>query len=124
YCAGVHMSPKRTKTSVRFGVARSDYCLVMRVQTLPLALLVVLAAACNPDPVAWGEPKPITAGEGPSRLVVDSTGAARFVADTVRPGTLPAVAGLCAGTLRSSPGRSVLFASWWDVRRERSAALY
>jgi len=96
----------------------------MRVQTLPLALLVVLAAACNPDPVAWGEPKPITAGEGPSRLVVDSTGAARFVADTVRPGTLPAVAGLCAGTLRSSPGRSLLFASWWNVRADSSAVLY
>ena len=73
----------------------------MRAHPLPLMFLVVLAG-CGPEPVAWSDPKPIAAAEGPSRLVVDSTGVARFAADTVRPTIMPAVSGLCAGTLRSA----------------------
>jgi hypothetical protein len=85
----------------------------MRAHPLPLMFLVVLAG-CGPEPVAWSDPKPIAAAEGPSRLVVDSTGVARFVADTVRPTIAPAVPGLCAGTMRSAQGRTRIFASWWS----------
>ncbi|HVE33184.1 MAG TPA: hypothetical protein VNC18_06500 [Gemmatimonadaceae bacterium] len=95
----------------------------MRAHPLPLMFLVVLAG-CGPEPVAWSDPKPIAAAEGPSRLVVDSTGVARFVADTVRPTIAPAVPGLCAGTMRSAQGRTRIFASWWSVRRDSSAVLY
>jgi len=99
----------------------------MRAHALPLMLLAVLAG-CEPDPVAWGDPKPIgpppADGAAASHLVVDSAGAARFVADTVRPSTLPAALGLCAATLRTAQGRSLLFASWWSVRADSSAVLY
>ena len=95
----------------------------MRLHALPLALLVVLAG-CGPEPVAWSDPKPIAPADGPSRLVVDSAGAARFVPDTLRPATTPPAAGLCTTTLRTSQGRSVLFASWWGVRADSSAVLY
>lgn len=95
----------------------------MRAHPLPLMFLVVLAG-CGPEPVAWSDPKPIAAAVGPSRLVVDSTGAAGFVADTVRPTVAPPVPGLCAGTLRSAQGRTRIFASWWSVRPDSSAVLY
>ncbi|HEV8218569.1 MAG TPA: hypothetical protein VGP95_22115 [Gemmatimonadaceae bacterium] len=95
----------------------------MRAHAVPLMLLAVLAG-CEPDPVVWGDPKPIGPADGRSRLIVDTAGVARFVADTVRPSTLPAVAGLCAETLRTSQGRSLLFASWWGVRPDSSAVLY
>ena len=87
-------------------------------------MFLVALAGCGAEPVQWSDPRPIAALEGPSRLVVDSAGAARFVADTVRPTSMPAVAGLCAATLRSSQGRTLLFASWWSVRPDSSAVLY
>jgi hypothetical protein len=95
----------------------------MRAHVLPLAVLVVLAG-CGDDAVAWSDPTPITPVPGPSHLVVDSTGVARFVADTVRPAATPVAAGLCAATLQTAPGRSLLFASWWSVRADSSAVLY
>jgi hypothetical protein len=96
----------------------------MRPHALPLISLVVLAG-CGPEPVVWSDPKPIAQTDGSSRLVVDTTGAARFVADdTLRPATTPAVPGLCATTLRTGRGRSLLFASWWGVRADSSAVLY
>jgi hypothetical protein len=95
----------------------------MHARALSLIFLVVLAG-CGPEPVVWNDPKPIAQMNGPSRLVVDTTGAARFVADTLRPATMPAVPGLCATTLRISQGRSLLFASWWGVRADSSAILY
>ena len=95
----------------------------MRAHPLTLMFLVVLAG-CGPEPVEWRDPKPIAPAEGPSRLVVDSTGVARFVADTVRPTSAPAAPGLCGATLRSSQGRTLLFASWWSVRPDSSAVLY
>lgn len=95
----------------------------MRAHAVPLTLLAVLAG-CEPEPVAWSDPKPIVAADGPSRLVVDSTGAVRFVADTLRAASPPPAAGLCATTLRTSQGRSQLFASWWGVRPDSSAVLY
>ena len=95
----------------------------MRAHPLPLMFLVVLAG-CGPEPVAWSDPKPIAGAVGPSRLVVDSTGAAAFVADTVRPTVVPSVPGLCVGTLRSAQGRTRIFASWWSVRPDSSAVLY
>lgn len=95
----------------------------MRGRTLPLLFLVVLAG-CGPEPVLWSDPKAIVPAEGPSRLVVDSTGTARFVADTVRPAASPDVPALCAATLRTSQGRTLLFASWWTVRPDSSAVLH
>jgi|KBSSwiStaDraftv2_1062776.scaffolds.fasta_scaffold426974_1 hypothetical protein len=95
----------------------------MRAHPLPLVFLVALAG-CGPEPVAWSDPKPIQPVEPPSRLVVDSMGSARYVADTVRPSSTPSAAGLCAATLRTSQGRSLLFASWWSVRADSSAVLY
>jgi hypothetical protein len=95
----------------------------MRADALALLVLVVLAG-CGPEPVAWGDPKAIVPSDGPSRLVVDSTGAARFVADTVRPSASPAVPALCAATLRTSQGRTLLYASWWSVRADSSSILH
>jgi len=95
----------------------------MRSYALPLISLVVLAG-CGPEPVVWSDPKPIAQMGGSSRLVVDTTGAARFVADTLRAATAPAVPGLCPTTLRTGQGRSLLFASWWSVRADSSAVLF
>ncbi len=87
-------------------------------------IVVVVLAGCGPEPVAWNDPKPIAAAEGPSHLSVDSTGAVKFVRDTLRPLTTPVAAGLCATTVRTSRGQSRLFATWWGVRADSSAALY
>ena len=95
----------------------------MRAHALTLALLAVLAG-CGPEPVAWSDPKPISPVEAPSRLAVDSAGTARFVPDMVRAASIPSSPGLCAATLRTSQGRSLLFASWWTVRADSSAGLY
>jgi len=99
----------------------------MRAHALPLTLVVVLAG-CGPEPVAWSDPKsiasPSPSPEAPSRLSVDTAGGARFVPDTVRPATTPSAAGLCAATLRTAQGQSRLFAAWWSVRADSSAALY
>jgi len=95
----------------------------MRAHVLPLMLVVVLAG-CGPEPVAWSDPKPIVSSGGPSRLLVDTAGAARFVPDTLRPPTTPAASGLCLATFRTSQGISRLFSAWWSVRPDSSAALY
>jgi hypothetical protein len=95
----------------------------MRAHALTLALLAVLAG-CGPEPVAWSDPKPISPVEAPSRLAVDSAGTARFVPDMVRAASIPSSPGLCAATLRTSQGRSLLFASWWTARADSSAGLY
>ncbi len=95
----------------------------MRAHAALLILLVVFAG-CGPEPVAWSDPKPIGTADGPSRLVLDSAGGARFVPDTLRPATTPAAPGLCAATLRTSSGRSLLFASWWAAHADSSAGLY
>src|SRR5690242_15796420 len=95
----------------------------MRVDALPFVLLVALAG-CGPEPVAWSDPQPISPVDGPSRLVVDSTGAARFVPDAPKPATMPSDPGLCAATVKTSEGESSIFASWWRARSDSSAALY
>ena len=95
----------------------------MRV-TCFLAVAVVGLVACDRPPVQWSDPVVIDQPAGATRLVVDSSRAARFVADTTRAATAPAAPGLCTTSLRLAPAAQHLYASWWSVRHDSSAGLY
>lgn len=92
-----------------------------------LVALAVLAAcaACEKPPVQWNDPLPIATPTTPAKLVVDSTGRARFIPiDSL----MSAAAGrpsepLCPASLRLTPGTVHLFAAWWRARPDSSAVL-
>lgn len=89
----------------------------------PLFILAVLGvAACDAPAIEWGDPATIPAAPG-SRLVVDSTGAARFVEDSSPRPSISGVA-VCPTSVRAARGTTRLRAVWWGLRADSSAVLY
>lgn len=86
-------------------------------------VLLIALAACDTPPVEWGDPATAPADPG-TRLTIDQAGQPRFAKDTSPEVVAPAVPGLCATSLRLVRGSSHLFAVWWSVRPDSSAALY
>lgn len=89
-----------------------------------LLAIIALAAACDKPPVDWSDPVPIGQTPSATRLVVDSAGHARFIADSIRLPSVPSAPGLCATSLRSARGMTKVFVGWWSVRPDSSAVLY
>ena len=93
-----------------------------------LLLAVLLLTGCDKPFVDWGDPEPIAtvAGDRPATLTVDSTGAARFVAETSTARITPPTPapGTCEHSLQTARGTVHAFAGWWSVRPDSSAALY
>lgn len=89
-----------------------------------LSLVLVGLVACDRPSVEWSDPVAIDQAAGATQLVVDSSGSARFVADTIRAASSPATPGLCATSLRLALAAQHLYASWWSVRRDSSAGLF
>ncbi|HVX38411.1 MAG TPA: hypothetical protein VHB25_02465 [Gemmatimonadaceae bacterium] len=95
------------------------------MRSLPFVFaLAALATACEKSAIVWSDPAPIAQAPGATRLVVDSAGHARFVADSIVLPSVPAAPGLCTASVRSARGTSRLFVGWWSVRRDSSAVLY
>jgi hypothetical protein len=92
----------------------------MRSPLLILALLA--AAACDPAPVEWADPRTVPAARA-SRLVVDSAGDARFVADS-SPNPVFGGERVCPRSVRAAWSASGLRAVYWRVRPDSSAGLY
>ena len=88
------------------------------------AVLLVLLAACDTDPIVWNDPKAVADAPPRVRLFVDSTGNARFVTDSTLPVVPPMPPGACVNSLRTVRGTSRLYGVWWAVRRDSSAVLY
>ena len=93
-----------------------------RVLLGALVLAVGSLAACDKPPVAWNDPVPLDQPQGPTKLVV-SGATARFVVDSVRSASLPAVPGLCNSTFVTASGIKDLHAAWWNVRADSSSVL-
>ena len=102
----------------------------MRGAFPPSVLLigVLLATGCDKPLVDWSDPEPIgaLAGDGPSLLVVSSTGAAGFVADSSAAAITPPppAAGMCGNSVQTTLGTVHAYAGWWHVRPDSSAGLY
>jgi hypothetical protein len=91
------------------------------------ALAAALAiAGCEKAPITWNDPVAIVQPAGATRLVVDANGRAKFTVDSLHDpdATTPPSSGLCQTSLVHAAGKSRLFAAWWSVRRDSSAALY
>ena len=89
----------------------------------PLFILAILAAsACDAPAVEWDDPRAVRVA-GSSRLVVDSVGDARFVADS-SPARTVGIPGVCTTSIREAWGASRLRAVWWRARPDSSAGLY
>ena len=95
----------------------------MRGVPLPL-LLAILSAGCDAPPVNWADPVAIAQPAGATRLVVDASGAPRYVADTVPSAVPPGARGGCAASVVSAADSTSLYAVWWAARHDSSAALY
>ena len=89
-----------------------------------LLILSALCLACDTSPVDWSDPVAIVPPPGASRLVVDSSGSARLVGDTLRIDHPPSVPGLCTTSVRGAMATRHLYAGWWSVRHDSSAVLY
>lgn len=97
----------------------------------PFSLLLagaLFSAGCDKPVIEWSDPRTIaTVGDTePAILVVDSTGAARFVADTAAARIAPPApaAGTCERSLRTAVGTVHAYAGWWSVRPDSSATLF
>jgi hypothetical protein len=95
----------------------------MRRAPLPLVLALV-CASCDTPPVEWADPVAIAQPAGAARLVVDSSGATRYVVDAVPSAVPPSAQGGCAASIVSAVDSTSLFAVWWAARHDSSAALY
>lgn len=96
----------------------------LRIRLSRLALIAVAAGvACDEPSVQWSDPVPIDQETGPTRLVVDSTGHAAFVASLAPVPNGPNAPGLCVTSLRTAPGTTRIFSAWWNVRHDSSSAL-
>jgi hypothetical protein len=88
-------------------------------------LLTLTISACAQPPVRWRESTSAPpAATGEAQLAVDTAGNVRWVAPEVAPPTIPTGAAPCPGSLRvASAGDGELYAVWWDVRPDSTAAL-
>jgi hypothetical protein len=93
---------------------------------LPLLAILLLLAACEAPLVDWADPTAAAPVPGPSRLVIDTAGSARFVPDTAAAAvTSPApTPGTCERSLRRAAATVHAYAIWWSVRADSSAVLY
>ena len=82
-----------------------------------------LAAACESSPIEWKNPTALARPSATARLVVDRSGSARYVADSVRLTGAPPAAAACARSLVEALGTTRAFAAWWAVRKDSSADL-
>ena len=89
-----------------------------------LLAALAAAAACAGDDIAWTDPLTMASASDDARLMVDTKGRARLVADTsvsVHP-TLDSTA--CVGSVRAARlDDGTLVATWWSVRPDSSAVL-
>jgi hypothetical protein len=88
-----------------------------------IPFLALLLAACDTSPVLWKDPVPIARPGSAARLVVDSTGTARYVIDSLKLAGTPPAAASCARSLATAMGTTRAFAVWWAVRKDSSANL-
>ena len=81
-----------------------------------LVPLVLLAAACVPEPVAWDPPRGLASAAGPLVAALDAGGAA--------PSPAPALPGACPGSARvAAAAGQERWAAWWAPRPDSSAVL-
>ena len=86
----------------------------------------LLSVACAGDDVAWTDPLTLSSpgSDADARLVVDSKGRARMIADTSVSVIPAADAHVCAGSVRTArQDDGTLAAVWWSVRSDSSASL-
>lgn len=95
----------------------------MRCVPLPL-LLALVSFGCDAPPVQWADPVAIAQQAGATQLVVDPSGAARYIADTVPSAVPPSARSGCAASIVSAADSTSLFAVWWAARHDSSAVLY
>jgi hypothetical protein len=96
----------------------------MRPLTALITALAALAVqACGDASVQWTDPVELRAPAATSTLVVDDSGRASLVADTVT-ASLPAAFGACPSSARFAAGTTRFYAVWWRVRADSSIALY
>ena len=88
-----------------------------------ILLVLLLSAACESSPIDWKDPVALQRSSPTARLVVDSTGSARYVADSVRLVATPRAAALCARSVATALGTTRAFAVWWAIRKDSSADL-
>lgn len=91
-------------------------------QRLATLSLIVLAA-CEAPPVQWTDPVSIAQDAAPARLIVDTAGVPRFVAETTLQMGPPSAPGLCRASIRTVTGTAHLYAVWWAARPDSSARL-
>jgi hypothetical protein len=105
---------------------------LMKLSALGLAVTAACAVltACDGAPIAWDEPAPTespsTGPAGVGRVLVDSAGRARLVADSAPATPAPETLGrgICANTMRVAEGAAREFAVWWGLRGDSTAVLY
>jgi hypothetical protein len=91
---------------------------------LPLLILALVAASgCEKPPVEWQEPTALPDVGAVSRLVLDSAGRARFVAEPALATRPPEFEGLCSTSLRMAAALTRVFGTWWRVRPDSSSLL-
>jgi len=81
---------------------------------------IALATACEGRALAWTDPSPIAAPEGPSTLVITDSGDVRWVTDSV---VIVPMSGACAKSLSWARDGKRVFATWWAPRADSSARL-
>lgn len=91
-------------------------------------MALLISAGCDKPLVDWSDPEPIATATGAdaSVLIVDSSGSARFVADSSASQITapPPSARMCRNTLQEALGTMHAYAGWWQVRSDSSAGLY
>ena len=95
----------------------------MRCVPLPL-LLALVSFGCDAPPVQLADPVAIAQQAGATQLVVDPSGAARYIADTVPSAVPPSARSGCAASIVSAADSTSLFAVWWAAGHHRTAVLY
>src|SRR6185503_19622286 len=92
------------------------FCAMLR-RLIVLGLTLVAFAGCESPPVEWRDPVAIARPSPTARLVVDTTGSVRYVADSVHLAGLPPEAMQCTPSVTAAVGTVHTFAVWWAVRR-------